>query len=188
MISNRMSGFVHYKLKSWMEFNTRILASERFGKRLIKHYDYLPVFNRIVNDNMSQKEKMEVIFKYAHDSLKWNGRYSMYADRDLTKAKESGELTSGEMNLILIYLLRKAGLDADPLLIRTNNLGMPETLYPVPDQFNHVIALVELDNDFYLLDATAKDKSFGELSPDVLYTTGWRADKDNFGWIDIKPR
>ncbi|MBN2612769.1 MAG: DUF3857 domain-containing protein [Bacteroidales bacterium] len=187
MISNRASGFIHYRLASWMDFNTKLLANERFGKRLIKFYNYLPVLEKNINDNMAPVEKMQNLFRYAQDSLTWNGKYSMYADRDLNKAKEAGELTSGEINLSLIYLLRKAGLDADPLLVRTTDLGLPQTLYPVPDQFNHVIAVVTVGDEMYLLDAANKENAFGRLAPELLNTTGWRVDKDNFGWIDISP-
>ncbi|MFO7655676.1 MAG: DUF3857 domain-containing protein [Bacteroidales bacterium] len=188
MISNRASGYVHYRLGSWMDYNAKLLANERFGKRLIKHYNYLPVFDRILNDNMAPDDKMLAVFNYVQDSLKWNGRYSMYADRDLNKAKEAGELTSGEINLSLIYLLRKAGLYADPLLVRTTNLGLPETLYPVPEQFNHIIAVVTLGEEIYLLDAANKEQPFGKLLPELLNTSGWKVDKENFGWIDISSK
>ncbi|MFO7655554.1 MAG: hypothetical protein R6W78_00650, partial [Bacteroidales bacterium] len=73
-------------------------------------------------------------------------------------------------------------------LVRTTNLGLPETLYPVPEQFNHIIAVVTLGEEIYLLDAANKEQPFGKLSPELLNTSGWKVDKENFGWIDISSK
>ena len=89
--------------------------------------------------------------------------------------------------MILTYLMRKAGLDSDPVLIRTNDLGMPEMVYPVHDQFNHVISMVTIDGVMYLLDATDPSRPYNIIAKKDLYTQGWLVDKDNYGWIDLSP-
>jgi hypothetical protein len=188
MYSNRMRGYVQYRLDTWTEFNQKLLENERFGKQLIRHFDDVAVFEKTLNDNMSSTDKMEAIFNYVQKSFTWNGQYEIYASRDLSSIPENGDAFSGEINLILIHLLRRAGFNADPVLIRTSNLGQPETVFPVPGQFNHVIAMVNLNGEMFLLDAINKDKPYNELPDNDLHTVGWIVNKNDFGWIDINPR
>ncbi len=187
MYSSRMTGYVQYKLDTWEEFNTKLLESERFGMQLIKHFDYAPVFDKILTTNMTPKEKMVAIYDFIREYLTWNQQYDIYIDRGLVKPFEKKEASSGEINMLLVYLFRRAGLKSDPVLIRTNDLGKPETVYPVYNQFNHVIAMVEIDGEMFLLDATHKNSPYSELPEKDLYTTGWRVNRKEYGWIDINP-
>jgi hypothetical protein len=186
--SNRMQGYVHYRLDTWDEFNQKLIENKRFGRQLIKHLDYVALFKNILRDDVSDTGKMEILHNHVQESYQWNGKYYIYADRDLNKIPGNGKAFSGEINLILINLLRKAGLNADPVLIRTSNLGQPEIAFPVHNQFNHVIAMVDLDGEIYLLDAIGDNTAYHELPVNDLHTIGWRVSKDKFGWIDINPR
>ncbi len=187
MYSNRMHGYVQYRLDTWDEFNRKLLENKRFGLQLVRHLDHVPLFKEILQDDMSNTKKMEALFNHVQESYHWNGQYRIYASRELNKIPDNGAASSGEINLILVYLLRRAGLDADPVLIRTNNLGQPETAFPVHNQFNHVIAMVNLDGEVFLLDAIDDDNPFHVLPANDLYTVGWKVHKDDFGWIDIHP-
>jgi len=187
MLSNRMHGYVHYRLDTWTEFNEKLLENDRFGRQLIRHFDYASVFKNHLSDDMSNTGKMEALFKFVQESYNWNGQYQIYASRDLNRIPEKSEASSGEINLILIYLLRRAGLDADPVLIRTSNLGQPETVFPVHHQFNHVIVMVNLDGEIFLLDAMNDNNPYHVLPDNDLHTIGWRVNKENFGWVDINP-
>src|SRR4030042_295120 len=149
MYSNRMTGYVQYRLDTWTEFNKKLLENERFGRQLIKYINTRPAFDESSSNDTSMITKMEAVFKYVQESFTWNGQYHVYATRDLNSIPENGEASSGEINLILVYLLRRAGFDADPVLIRTSNLGQPETVFPVHHQFNHVILKVTITERAY---------------------------------------
>ncbi len=185
--SNELIGFIKYRLKTYPEMTEDLLESQRFGMQLQKHLDYLPVFQQIISDGMSDKQKMIAIYDYVRNNIKWNGQYAMYLDRDLSEAFQKREGSSGEINMILTYLMRRAGLDADPVLIRTNDLGMPEMVYPVHNQFDHVISMVTIDSTMYLLDAIDPSRPYNMIAKKDLYTHGWLVDKDNYGWIDLSP-
>lgn len=188
LVSNRVRGYVHYRLDTWSQFNQKLLENERFGKRLIKHLSTHTSFDEIPLNDKSGISRIEAVFNYVQESYNWNGQYQVYANRDLNDIPENGKASGAEINLILVQLLRKAGFKADPVLIRTSNLGQPETVFPVHHQFNHVIAMVNLDEEMFLLDAITKSKPYHELPENDLHTVGWRVNKDNYGWIDINPR
>ena len=183
--SGRQSGYIHYQLDTWQEMNEKILGSERFGMQLIKHFDYKPVNDSILKDRNAPKERMTAIYDFVSQSMEWNGKYTVYLDKGINEPFNNRKGTSSEINMLMIYLLRRAGLSADPVLLRTNNLGMPETVYPVHNQFNHVIALVRIEEEMYLLDAIDSSRPYNILPEKDLFTRGWIVDSKDFGWINV---
>ena len=62
---------------------------------------------------------------------------------------------------------------------------MPEKMYPVKGQFNHVIAFAEIDDKTVLLDAAGGPNDLNKLHKLDIGTQGWIVREDNPGWIDI---
>ena len=63
---------------------------------------------------------------------------------------------------------------------------MPETVYPAHDQFNHVIAMVSIEGQTYLLDAIDPSKPYNILPEKDLSTKGWIVNKNNYGWLNLR--
>ena len=184
----RQTGYIHYQLDTWAEMNDKMLESDLFGMQLLKHFNYVPIFDSILKGKNSSKEKMIAIYDFVSQTMSWNGQYSVYLYRGLTEPFSKKTGTSSEINMLMIYLLKRAGLDADPVLLRTNDLGMPETVYPVYYQFNHVIAMVSIDGQTYLLDAIDSSKPYNILPEKDLSTKGWIVNKNNFGWLNLREK
>ncbi|UCH14606.1 MAG: DUF3857 and transglutaminase domain-containing protein [Bacteroidales bacterium] len=184
--SHRQTGYVHYQLDTWLEMNEKMLESKYFGMQLIKHFNYKPVFDSILPGKNSSREKMIAIYDFVNQTMRWNGQYSAKVYKGLTEPYGRKKGTSSEINMLMIYLLRRAGLEADPVLLRTSNLGMPETVYPAHNQFNHVIALVRIEGEMYLLDAIDQTKPYNMLPEKDLFTKGWIVNKHNYGWVNVK--
>jgi hypothetical protein len=185
--SFRNTGYVHYKLDTWPEMNEKLLESDRFGMQLLKHIDYIPVFDSILPGKNSAREKMIAIYDFVRTSMTWNKQFTVYLDNGLAKPFNKKEGTSSEINMIMVYLLRRAGLDVYPVLLRTNDLGMPETVYPAHNQFNHVIAMVKIGGETHLLDAIDAGRPYNILPEKDLYTKGWIVSKDDYGWLNLFP-
>jgi lipoprotein NlpI/transglutaminase-like putative cysteine protease len=64
---------------------------------------------------------------------------------------------------LLVALLHRMKIEAQPILVSTTMHGHIEDLDPTPLAFNHVIARVELDGTVYFLDAT-RDRQTGPLA------------------------
>ena len=180
------TGYVHYRLETWPEMNEKMLESERFGLQLLKYINYVPVFDSILEDKNSPEDKMIAIYDFVSKEMKWNGQYTVYLNDGLADPFNKREGTSSEINMVMIYLLKRAGLDVYPVLLRTNDLGMPEAVYPVHNQFNHVIALVNIGNDTYLLDAIDPGRPYNILPEKDLLTRGWLLSKNDYGWVNLK--
>jgi len=77
-----------------------------------------------------------------------------------------------EKNLLLIALLRWAGLRADPVLISTRDHLRFDPRDRRLDQFNHVLVRLELQNKIHFLDTTDPAGWFGLLPPTACVERG----------------
>jgi len=180
-------GYIIYRLKNWDEFNKDLLQSKFFGGYFNKKFDCSNIFSEICKDTVSfsQREKMILIYNYLVNKIKWTGNFKMYPFKSPDKLFDDGIGHSGDLNMFYIYLLNKIGIQAYPLLIRTNDLGKPEKIFPVHGQFNHVIAYVVVEGNVYLIDLTNYSKEWNKLPEYDLNTLGWKVHPRDYGWIDI---
>jgi hypothetical protein len=93
--------------------------------------------------------------------------------------------TCGEINLILVNLLKDAKLNAQPILVSTRENGTITTAVPGIDQFNKVMAHVVIDDKTYILDATDKLTPPHLIPLDVMLSEGLVINKietEEWGW------
>ena len=178
-----LTGYIVYWMPTWEEATQKWLKNDRIGNRLIKSFNFKPVLDNIGVQEDNQQKTVEGIYKYIKENIKWDGTYSFAADRDFDNVLKKKTGSSGELNLMMIALLRRAGLEADPVLVRTSNLGRIENMYPARDQFNHVIAEVKVNGKLICVDATSD--SINELPSNVQNTTGWLLKREGFGWVSF---
>ena len=61
-------------------------------------------------------------------------------DKNLRTVLKSRNGSEAEINLLLTAMLKKADLDADPVLLSTRSHGYAYAMYPLMDRFNYVIS------------------------------------------------
>lgn len=179
-------GYIVYWLPTWEEMNTKWLKSNDLGLRLVKAFDYKPMLDMAMQNNASGEQLARNIFEVVTQNIKWNGTYGIYADKDFNKVIKKKEGTGPDMNLIMAFMLKRAGFTTDLVLVKTKDKGRLENIYPVKDQFNHVVVQVIIDNKAYYLDATGNNPSFGKLPANVSGTEGWLLHRENFGWVSLQ--
>ncbi len=103
---------------------------------------------------------------------------------ELRQPWKSKKGTSGEINLILVNLLKDAGLSAYPGISKsTRNNGRINFSTPEWRQFDEVMALVVIKNHDYVLDATDKYNSPKLIPWEVNYSDGLVIEKfDSYKW------
>ncbi|MBL0146997.1 MAG: hypothetical protein IPP48_16045 [Chitinophagaceae bacterium] len=91
--------------------------------------------------------------------------------------------TSGEINLILINLLKDAGIKVRPILVSTRENGIIITSVAGYDQFDKVMAYVDIADKHYVLDATEQETPSHLIPLNVQASEGLLISKlDNFEW------
>lgn len=147
------TGNHKYFNDSWEDVTKTIYNHSRFGNELDKKYHFIDDLKIITKDIKSNNQKLDVIFNFVKNKIKWNKRISKYVSSSgIKKAFKDGIGNSAEINLTLVSMLREAGFKSNPVLISTRSHGIP--LFPTKEGYNYVIAGVEIQNQVILMDAT----------------------------------
>ncbi|NJK95231.1 MAG: hypothetical protein HC905_10235 [Bacteroidales bacterium] len=181
-------GYIVYWLPTWEEANNRWLTSNDLGLRMVKAFDYKPMLDIALQNNASGEQLARNIYEVVKQNVKWNGLYGIYASKDFDKVIKKKEGSGPEMNLIMAFLLKRAGFSTDVVLVKTKDRGRLENIYPVKDQFNHLVVQLVLGDKVYYLDVAGESPEFGKLPKNVEGTDGWLLRKDNYGWVSLEQK
>ncbi|RPE05819.1 DUF3857 domain-containing protein [Chitinophaga lutea] len=155
---------VRNHMNTWPKFMETMMKAEYYGAALDKNNNFMSdEVKTLTAGAATEKEKAEKVFAYVRDNFTCTDYSIRYADQSLktTFTKKSGSVT--EINLVLVAMLRQAGLQAAPVLLSTRNHGKVYALYPIASRFNYTIASVQADGAEYTLDATRPYLGFGKL-------------------------
>jgi hypothetical protein len=184
--ANAIPGYIHYRMKTWPQFNQSLLEHERFGKYLFKYSGFgNHLIDSLTHKSQDPEVRLASIYAFVVKNFKWNGEFSMYASQKFEDFLREQKGSSADINLLLVNMLQRAGINASPLLVKTSDLGAPEMMYPIRHQFNHVIAVAEINGTQLLLDATSGTTDLRKLNKKDIGTMGWIVRETNPGWIDI---
>lgn len=129
----------------------------------------------------------EKALRFISSNITWNERYSFLAANDLDDVYKNKTGSSAEINLALVSLLKRAGLEAAPALVSTRRHGQMYPLYPFTDQFNSVVAHLQVGDRQLLLDATHPFMKLGEMRVEHYNGSAWVADSKRQAWLDFGP-
>ena len=167
----------HDHMATWTATAKTLLESEDFGQALTRENNWMSdELKNVIDGSNSDEEKTNKIFKYVRDNFNTVGKegYSkdaLYTSGNLKDVFKKKAGNVAEINLLLVAMLRKAGIDADPLILSTREHGVANAVYPLISEYNYVIAVVYLGGKVYKLDASQPYNGFG-LLPSDLYN-GW---------------
>ncbi|WP_293309787.1 DUF3858 domain-containing protein [Pedobacter sp. UBA5917] len=174
---------------SWSKIINDLAQDENFGAYINKNSYAKSVLPGILKGEKDTLATVKLILNYVKNNVKWDKHYSKYSDGTNPKTlfeKKTG--SSGDINLALLSLLKEAKIEAYPVLISTRENGMHPG-YPLISAFNNVIAVTQIGNQLYFLDATDKDLPAGMLDYENLSHQGYYIDFKTFNgkWLSTEP-
>lgn len=185
MLSYQFPGETYHNIaRNYPSFNKGLLESGNFGEVLNKR-GFLEDEARSVAGSGSDTEKALALYTHVRNEMAWNEFYGKYPS-DVKKAWKEKTGSVGDINFILVMMMKNAGLNAEPVILSTRSNGYPHPVYPESDKFNYVITGVNLDGNWFLLDATAKGYPFGTLPIKCLNGQGWIVSENQAGWVPLK--
>lgn len=168
---------------TWEAVTNSIYKHDGFGDEMKKTGYFEEAITPLVSSLSNRNEKINAVFSYVKDYMTWNEYYGYSCQDGVKTAYKNHTGNAAEINLMLIAMLRHAGLNANPVLVSTRNHGIP--LYPSQSAFNYVVCGVRNDsNEMTLLDATSKNAQLNIMPFRVLNWVG-RLIKDDGTSIDI---
>ncbi len=172
-------------LTTWPQLVEQLLDDEDFGLQLKKNIlKNLPLEDEL-KKLTSDYAKTLAVFNFVKKNIAWNGENRRYSSHGLKTALEKHSGNSADMNLLLVNLLRNAGINAYPLLVSTRDNGKINPFYPFIYQFNNVYVVTEVEGNRYILDASNSHNPVFMVPWDVQFTDGYLVDKTIGGFIPL---
>lgn len=175
---------IKYYNKSWDDIAINLSKSSSFGKQLNKEYKELKSLIKSLED-MGDEQKIITAYEYVKSTFTWNGNNSIYTDEGIAGLIEKRTGNNSEMNLLLVNILRNAGIQAYPVIGKTRTSGFINIIAPSLSELNNVLAMVNLGDKKIYMDATEKLIPLGLLPPKSLNLRGVIINKSSGRLIEI---
>lgn len=184
--AGRMGGRTKY-MTTWAELTRELMSNQNFGGQLNRNVqaDELLASAKAVS---SPYEKMKMIYKYVQHHIFSKGNKTIYVQEGVKEAWKKKIGNSAEINLLLINLLKSADLDVYPLLVSERNHGKVKEGYPFLDQFNNVLAWVEIHDQKYILDASSSYTPPEMIPPAIVNTKAFIVDRKRGGIVNLEDK
>jgi hypothetical protein len=174
-----ISGFTHSYSDSWDKAAGILQEDEDFGGQLKRKLANEEAIITKAKALHTDQEKIAYLFKEVQTAMKWNGQDRWYTNDGTVKAWEKKTGNSAEVNIILVHLLKQAGVKVYPMVVSTREHGRVNPAFSFLYQFNRTVAYVPVDSTKrYILDATDKYNSYNETPDNLLNSTGLYINKE----------
>jgi Domain of Unknown Function with PDB structure (DUF3858)/Transglutaminase-like superfamily len=167
----------HEQNSTWTARSKTLLEDADFGQALGNDNNWMnDVLKEILQGSNTEDDKTYKIYCYIRDNFRAvekagynkNALYTRNSLKDVFKKKEGNV---AEINLLLIAMLRKAEIKADPVILSTRDNGIADPSYPLLDEYNYVICEAHPGDKWITLDASEPYNGYG-LLPVSCYN-GW---------------
>ncbi len=172
-------------LATWPQVIKFLVEDEDFGVQMKKDIPRTTDLDEALKKQTDPYLRMVTIHNYVRKNMEWNNYGSIWALNGVKSAWKDKKGTSGEINLILVNLLKDAGLKAYPLMVSTRDNGRVNTSFAHWRNFNKVLAYVTIGDKNYVLDATEKYTPARLIPYEVMYSEGLvieKIDTGEWGW------
>ncbi len=187
-------GYVIVESNNWKRLHKNLWKGSHFWKPVLKNGDAPAELQYLLNPD-SEPDTMAIVnavYNYVQKQYKWDGLMQNHLPDGLDQIRKTKTGASGEVNMMLVSLLRRYGVDAFPVLAATTDFGDVDTSYANIQQFNHILAGVRLytlsadsRETFLLLDAALPSDAPMKLPGRDRNSMAVAIDTDEYFFMDI---
>lgn len=153
--------------KTWEQADNILLQHPDFGPYLDNHSKFRDELSAAGITGMTDiNEKVASTLMMLRQKLAWNGEYSLLP-HSASDVIRKGNGTSGDLNMILINMLRDVGVESFPVVLSTRRHGRLPQTYPTLNRLNTFIVAVPNGSSWLYLDASSADGYVNVLSPNL---------------------
>lgn len=151
-------------MTNWPAAAKSLLERDDFGRLFLAPNNWLDddVKAAIAGAN-GEEEKAKRIYAYVRNSFTCSDYSEFIPDQNLRNLVKTKKGTVAEINILLIAMLRTAGIDAAPVVLSTRENGYANPVYPFMNQLNYLVCQAQLGGKAVYLDAAHPQLGFGRL-------------------------
>ncbi|HWB24482.1 MAG TPA: DUF3857 domain-containing protein [Chitinophagaceae bacterium] len=152
---------------NWETLVNQLLTDNNFGHTIDKEPYWLKdKLNELSTGAQDQLEFAKLAFTYFRDNFNCTDHNHFFVKTSLKDVFSNHNGNAGELNLLLMIMLRQYNIAADPVLLSTRDHGFSPSSYPVIDKYNYLICKAKIGEPTYYLDCSHPQLGFGFLPPE----------------------
>ena len=172
----------------WQAVKEILRKDDDFGGKLDQFNLFL---NGLAKDIKTATTSPEERMAKAYDAvkkIKWNKTATIWCSNGgLNNVFNKQIGNSAEINLMLVILLRKLDIDANPIVMSTRENGFIPPHSVSLNKLNYVLAHANIGEKTFLLDATDENLQLGLLPKRAINGKGMLIRKESIDWVDLTP-
>jgi hypothetical protein len=171
---------------TWEQIGKDLISESSFGGEL-KGNNFLDAkVSELTANKTTDLEKLEAIYAFVRDNYKWNSYDGKYTDSGVKKTFNEKSGNVADINLMLTAMLRKAGLQANPVVLSTVQNGLLNYVFPSKAKLNYVIVQATINGEDYLMDGTEPYSKVNLLPIRALNQRGFVVHENGLKEIDLE--
>ena len=164
----------------------QLLEDKEFGGRLGNNPLKTEMQEAGVADIADPVERIMAIYRLLKDRVKWNEKYTLFA-KSADKGLEEGSGSNASINFILINMLRDAGFEAYPAVMRSRNKGFLTNARATVKEVNTFVVAIKVGDKLSYLDGSIDDGWLDVLPAHLLVDRARIVSKDKpTEWVDLR--
>jgi Domain of Unknown Function with PDB structure (DUF3858)/Transglutaminase-like superfamily len=159
---------------NWKQVSTDMLQHENFGVEINQDNPWLEdALKGLTAGALNAEDEIRMIYSFVRDNFNCTDYGDKYIRSSLKEVYKRRSGNVGEINLLLVAMLRHHGLKADPAILSTRKNGVPTIDIPKLNEYDYLICVAHTLDKTYLLDAASPLNPFKQL-PAYCYNEGAR--------------
>jgi len=172
-------------LRTWDALLKEMVESKNFGERIDVTRKVRKLTEEVTSGLSSQESKLSAIYKWVSNSIVWTGENRIFSTKDIDDVIDAKKGSNAETVFIMLSMLKSAGIDGNAVILSTRGNGMVQELYPMGDQFDYVLAKVDVGSRSYFVDATNPNRPMDLLPSKILNVKGLVVKQGSPEWVTI---
>ena len=175
-----------YFSTNWNDVDKGLLDDDDFGGRLGKNPLKTEMQEAGVASISDPKERIMAIYRLLKDHVKWNEKYALYSESASKVLKERSG-SNASINFILINMLRDAGFEAYPAVMRSRDNGFLTVTRATAKELNTFVVAIKVGDKYSYLDGSIEDGWLDVLPDHLLVDRARIVSKDKQAeWVDLR--
>jgi hypothetical protein len=172
---------------SWEFVAAQIQRNANPYQTLEANSELLQAGSALFDEIADPVQRQDSIFHYVNRRAQFDGVGAVFAENRLMHVLEGYPSNQAEINMVLLALLRGAGIDARPLYISGREFGRINKSFPSLYQFNRMLVVSEIEGKKRFMDA-----SFSHSMPDLIPVESYNEQGmilsgREYEWVEISP-
>lgn len=173
---------------SWDFVAAQIQKSVNPFKTLGSNSAFLSLGDSLYRDIKSLNERIDSLFRYVNSRVEFNGSGAVFAEGNLSHVMEGEPSNQAEINMVLLALLKGAGIESNPLYISGRDFGRINKSFPSLYQFNRMLVVARGEEGEWRFMDASYSHSLPDLIPVESYNEqGMILSENDYRWVEIAP-